>query len=489
MNLAKDFFRKQPLSAFIAIFFIFLHAYNYSSSWMLIGDLTEAFVISFLCVVAVYFLLLKLSENKIKTGMYTMLFTLFFFYKGFFKTAISSVIGTDLQFRYNILIASVLFVSGIYFIHRLNESRVLKLNLFFNVLFTIYIIVDLANVGYDKIVCPQRVLELATEYPGNTGMNKFSKQAHKPNIYFLVFDEYSSSLSLKDNFRFDNSPLDSFLLSRGFFLSSHSKSNYTYTVFSISSTLNMNYFKNAIDMKFPDDFGLVWDCIYDNKVMQLLNDEGYKIYNFSAFNFKDHPATNENFSKFWAMKFVYGNSFLSVFKVIQKWYDKKYNTKQLQSVFNEFDKVLKNEMENPRFVYLHFLLPHHPYKFTKIGKEKSIFEYSKDDRYNTQGYLDQLSFSNRIIFKLIDEIQLKDKNSIIVLEGDHGNRFYPFNEKGFNKNYYTDKSAFRNLNAYYFFDKNYSKLNDSISPVNSFRVIFSQYFNKNYYQLRDSCCF
>ena len=47
------------------------------------------------------------------------------------------------------------------------------------------------------------------------------------------------------------------------------------------------------------------------------------------------------------------------------------------------------------------------------------------------------------------------------------------------------------LNAYYFPDQDYSKLNENITPVNTFRVILDQYFgtdiglveDRNYFSL------
>jgi hypothetical protein len=42
------------------------------------------------------------------------------------------------------------------------------------------------------------------------------------------------------------------------------------------------------------------------------------------------------------------------------------------------------------------------------------------------------------------------------------------------------------LNTYYFSDGNYSTLYDSISPVNSFRVILNKYFKTGLPLLKDS---
>ncbi|MDQ3277751.1 MAG: hypothetical protein M3Q06_05465, partial [Bacteroidota bacterium] len=46
--------------------------------------------------------------------------------------------------------------------------------------------------------------------------------------------------------------------------------------------------------------------------------------------------------------------------------------------------------------------------------------------------------------------------------------------------------VFRNLNAYYFSDKDYGMLYDSISPVNTFRVVLNKYFSQSFPLLKDS---
>jgi hypothetical protein len=69
-------------------------------------------------------------------------------------------------------------------------------------------------------------------------------------------------------------------------------------------------------------------------------------------------------------------------------------------------------------------------------------------------------------------------NKIVVVEGDHGFRDY-------GEPYKTNR-YFDNLNAIYFYDKNYSALYDSMTPVNTFRVILNQYFNEKLKHLPDT---
>jgi hypothetical protein len=45
------------------------------------------------------------------------------------------------------------------------------------------------------------------------------------------------------------------------------------------------------------------------------------------------------------------------------------------------------------------------------------------------------------------------------------------------------------LNAYYFPDRDYGHLYDSITPVNTFRIILSQYFGADFGLLKDEAFF
>jgi hypothetical protein len=52
-----------------------------------------------------------------------------------------------------------------------------------------------------------------------------------------------------------------------------------------------------------------------------------------------------------------------------------------------------------------------------------------------------------------------------------------------------DPNQFPNLNAIYFPDKNYKDLYSEMSPVNTFRVIFNNYFGQHLPLLKDSSVF
>jgi Sulfatase len=489
MKILTNILKRYPLSPFMLVIFVFLHAYNYAYKWILITDLFEPLVYSIICVSIVFFALKSILKSPLKSAIITSVFTLIFYYIGFLKDYVIKYTGSYLHLRYSLPIIMIVLILMYLRFRKFNLYKVVRLNYFFNILFLIYIIVDIGISSFNILFKKQIKLELVNE-SGNTLVSKDSTQiANKPDVYFIVLDEYASSVSLKQNYGYDNSSLDSFLTSKDFYISKQSKSNYTYTIFSLASTLNMNYFKNAVDLNFPNDFGLVWNYIYYNKVFEKFKTEGYEIKNFSFFNINEYPASSQSFSRAWALKFLFDKSLYSLINMGYLWLDKKHYTHLLENKLTEFNDEIKLKKDQPKFIYLHFLLPHHPYVFNNNGSERSVFEYTKKDENINNNYINQLIFTNKVIKYVINKIQLSDKKKIIIIEGDHGNRFYHSQNSLIKANYFSGKNDFKNLNAYYFYDKNYSQLHDSISPVNSFRVVFNQYFNKKYPLLKDSIIF
>jgi hypothetical protein len=133
-------------------------------------------------------------------------------------------------------------------------------------------------------------------------------------------------------------------------------------------------------------------------------------------------------------------------------------------------------VSNPKFVFAHFLIPHFPFVFKSDGSiQTDIGYYSNrntpiDEKHYVDGYTQQVEFINNRILADIDKILGSSKNPpIIILQGDHGAR---------------DENRHTILNAYYL-PKGTSRLYPTISPVNSFRLIFDDYLNGEFGLLPD----
>jgi hypothetical protein len=129
------------------------------------------------------------------------------------------------------------------------------------------------------------------------------------------------------------------------------------------------------------------------------------------------------------------------------------------------------DMKGPKFVFAHIMVPHGPFVFTADGK----FKKAEDQGRN--GYSDNAEFIDRQILPAIQSIVSKSAQPpIIVLMGDHG----PPPGK-----HATREDRMKNLNAYLVSPETAADLYESITPVNSFRVIFNHYFGKSYPILPD----
>jgi hypothetical protein len=104
------------------------------------------------------------------------------------------------------------------------------------------------------------------------------------------------------------------------------------------------------------------------------------------------------------------------------------------------------------------------------GDELNDVQEYQDEESRT-GYRDQLIYTNRRIIPVLREIiENSPTPPIIILESDHGPTGYggAINRMG-------------NFMAYYFPDKDISKAAyPSITPVNSFRLVFNEYFDGKY---------
>jgi hypothetical protein len=99
------------------------------------------------------------------------------------------------------------------------------------------------------------------------------------------------------------------------------------------------------------------------------------------------------------------------------------------------------------------------------------------------GYRRQIQYVNRLIFETVDAILSRSTTPpIIILQSDHGPGAYL--HWGSLENT-LPAERFGILNAYYFPDGNYAQLYPAISPVNSFRVLFNQFFEADYEMLPD----
>lgn len=158
-----------------------------------------------------------------------------------------------------------------------------------------------------------------------------------------------------------------------------------------------------------------------------------------------------------------------------------------------------------QFVFAHILCPHFPFVFDEMGKRRS---YKGMNIWDNDSYIHHIKYINSRLKDVVEHIlKVSPSPPIIIIQGDHGtSRYFAEQtqdnqkrikyfcdkfERGFfneeiGRELYDMKEIFGILNAYYLPDDGRRYLYDTISPVNSFRVILKYYFGFGFEMLPDT---
>jgi hypothetical protein len=289
------------------------------------------------------------------------------------------------------------------------------------------------------------------------------------------------------------------LTSKGFYVASNSVSNYPLTSQSLASSLNLEYINYLGDEVGEDssDRTVVYPMLKGHEVQHFLKSRGYDFINIGSWweptrtnKFADkNLSTNQNFPEpdEFSTKLLDTTAFSPI---AARFFPEanlrtNFENKTLDQLQNLEETAGK---EGPKFVFAHILLPHVPYVFGRdcepIGKQEA------KKRSRSENYLNQLICTNKKIRHLVDQLLSKsDEPPIIVIQSDEGP--YPANYNV--KNNFNLKDATKDdlrkklgiLNAYFLPGVDSKALYNSITPVNSFRLIFNLYFDTTHELLPD----
>jgi hypothetical protein len=148
-------------------------------------------------------------------------------------------------------------------------------------------------------------------------------------------------------------------------------------------------------------------------------------------------------------------------------------------ILNTLDGLQKiPDMAGPKFVFAHIMCPHLAFVFGENGElvDPKNWVNLKDKQY----YRGQYIYISKRIYEVVSTIINKSaEQPVIIIQSDHGIRpMHPNISIG------PDEWK-KILNAYHLPGDASSLLYDTISPVNSFRVIFNYYFHTEFPLLED----
>ena len=431
-----------------------------------------------------------LLKDALKAGLIVSGFTIFFFSPFHVFTSLNNWLTDYSGGRLHITVAAffmiwIVVISGYIYFFAKKATGLKKLNTIFNVVSVCLISSPVFTIAIPKFseriewssIYQQQQIEPVVAAP--------APQSQLPDIYYIIMDRYAGPETLKTTYGFDNKDFLTYLRAKGFYVAADSAANYPSTTQSLASSLNLQYLKYV--GKFVDTQSPTWiplqTLLQDHKVGQFLKNMGYRYIHLGSW----WEPTRKNKLADETVYFVpFPESFYTLYGTTMSYpissalrvLDLRYE--HWRGHRRQFENLLKKSAANgPKFVFAHFLLPHSPYVFGRNGEYVSFGHSSKQSL--EASYIDQLISTNRLLQQTLDTLLSSKSAPIIIVQADEGPwpRRYELDEANFDWRSATDaeiKQKMKILNSFYLPGVDSRALYPTISPVNTFRVVFNLYF-------------
>ena len=479
---------------FLFAVFPVLYRYSFNIEKISFSDTYTSFIIFFLFTAILLLISKFIFRNSQKGGIIVSLFLLLFFSYGYVMDVIyvkwlHCKILPSPSHKYLLSIWFLFFIFGLYFVLK-SKSVLINLN---KILLFVALILNgfsLFSIGiFESKRKDKYIINEITE------TNSITPDLQR-GIYYIILDGYASSETLKNIYNFDNSSFLKQLENKGFYIANKSFSNYPETFLSLASSLNLNYINDVGKITgYESTDGIIpYKMVRNNQTIKFLKSKGYKYIHYSsrheATDYNPHATINFSVN-FMNTYFIYLTE-----KTILRAFIDLFEFDLKKSILFTIDGLGKaHKIKGPKFIFAHIVSPHFPYLFGKNGETVSREKTSRDGNCwkQKENYINQLQFVNKKILNLVDEIISNSETlPVIIIQADHG----PGSK--FEKLSLCQTDSVTNtmlkermgiINAYFLPEICDANLYDSISPINTFRVIFNSYFNTHLELLEDRCFF
>jgi hypothetical protein len=327
-----------------------------------------------------------------------------------------------------------------------------------------------------------------------------------PDIYYIVPDEYPRADTLAGAYGFDNSSFLQSLREMGFYVAEQSRSNYGQTELSLASSLNMDYLDALIEDLDPasTDTTPLLGLMRNNDVRARLEALGYQTVAFeTGFAWTQWKDADVYFTRNQLLGGAAALGGMNAFEEmllettalsavndaaarLPRWLRQQapesHNRNHYDLVMYVLGQLEQTpRLEGPKFVFVHLIIPHPPFVVRAdgsfAGEDESFGLSSAYGGDPTTGFRDQLIFLNSWLEEFLPTLtDGADRASVILLQSDTGPGLSP-------------ALRMNNLSAYFFPGRDYAALYPSITPVNSFRVVFNEFLGEDLPLLEDESYF
>ena len=315
----------------------------------------------------------------------------------------------------------------------------------------------------------------------------------KRDIYYIILDGYARADVLKKYYDYDNSQFIGFLRNNKFYVPETSYANYGWTSLSLASSLNFKYlnYLTEIEGEKSNDVGILYEMIKRNRASLFLKSRAYQFIHFNS----TWGATLENPYADKAISYkkgLYQDEFFRIFAKtsLLNLFDSLMVEDLARVHLNTFEKLptVSSDSSGPIFVFAHMVLPHHPYLFDRNGhirKHATLYDQFQSRKWASKDeYLEQLIFVNSKITEIVKTLLSRPGlKPIIIIQSDHGPQIFDIEQKAYKK------ARMSNFDAFYLPQFDFRQFRETVTPVNTFRFIFNNYFKTDFEILDDKIYF
>ncbi len=342
--------------------------------------------------------------------------------------------------------------------------------------------------------------------------------AAKPDIYYILLEDYTSQSVLKSQLNYDDSGFMQSLSKLGFYNTTNAKSNYPYTVNSVASTLSAGYLSDEVN-RFSSSSNQTmipyFQSIRYSPVIRQLKDLGYSYHlignwyetsNYSPLATNNYTKVNEivafnhtyNLDDFTDSEIQENvlwriiNHGISIGKYRLFGYNTQNDTDLIASQLAQL-KDLASQPPGGRIIFSQILAPHNYFYFNADGSLNANPKPNNIGETTQQKYTNEITYINSQIMPIIHEIMAKSGGKAdIILQSDEGPEPALINYTGADmpgihkttSNITTWPSnalqmKYGILASYYIPGASRADLTAAADPVNIFRLLLNRNFNAN----------
>lgn len=345
-------------------------------------------------------------------------------------------------------------------------------------------------------------------------------QGEAPDIYYIILDAYTRSDVMLQRHGFNNHEFLHHLEDKGFYIADGSHANHNWTSLSLASSLNMAYAQDLGLKLVPNSYpSVLVEPIQHSRLRVELERLGYRTVGFRSGYLPTEledadlfigPGVEVASDRGGGVRFNRYEHLLlhsSAGLILLDWAGGRiYDWVGFRSAypFEVMRRIILYQYESiprvvdepgPKFVFMHVVAPHGPFLFDAEGNpvvQSGVFTLQsqslpEESPSKSVLYREQAIYITARTQEAIDVIlEQSEEPPIIIIQADHGWSV----GGGWNS-----PTGFRLwertaiLNAYHLPGQCADRLYPTITPVNTFRLILSCYFDLDYPLLEDQVFF